>query len=584
MDSVKSRRSTIDAAWYVGESLIALSAPVFAGVLLALSFQSAGWSWLAWVGLLPIASALTRRDRLFETYVGAYLGGLAFNLITTDWVRTLEGGAGLAGSCAPDWIAQSQLLAIFWPLTVLLGRILVSATRLPMSITLPLVWLTHEFLVRYLSVAFDFTAWPMYFLGYSNANHSYLCQVADLTGVSAISAVIACVNGGLWDIYQALMARWLRAPTRLSVFRAACVPGVVVAAACAYGAWRLAETALEPGPSVWLMPEKSLKTPAERQECVAGILGSRDRPDLLLWSETAYDTRICELGEGATAATASELPAPIRSEISDISEFTARPSARTLEDVARQTGSSMVVGCTRVVLTPTALHRYNSAAFLDPALGCTGAYDKVFLVPGWEFTPHVAFAGRDARKYDHGRNYPLFTLRSAQRGKEFRLSASICYDIAFPQLYRRFMRAAPPGPDFFVVSSAEGSDRTGSMARHLLALARIRAIECRRAVVRNVICGYSGLIDSRGAPPSPELPWRLVERAAVGPVPIDHRRTLYVLLGDWLSIVAVISVFAAVAHRRVGSRLRSLRALLRPRNAVGQITGGRGDQQHDQHA
>src|SRR5271155_4507041 len=76
------------------DSGIAIVAPVLSGVLLGASFRADELSPLAWVGLLPIASALKRRSSVIETYFGAYLGGLAFSLMTADWIRTLEGGSG----------------------------------------------------------------------------------------------------------------------------------------------------------------------------------------------------------------------------------------------------------------------------------------------------------------------------------------------------------------------------------------------------------------------------------------------------------------------------------------------------------
>ena len=39
-----------------------------------------------------------------------YCGGLVFNLIVTDWIRTLDGSSGLSGRNSPDWLLQAQLL------------------------------------------------------------------------------------------------------------------------------------------------------------------------------------------------------------------------------------------------------------------------------------------------------------------------------------------------------------------------------------------------------------------------------------------------------------------------------------------
>jgi hypothetical protein len=57
------------------DSGIAILAPVLGWILLGARFRADELSPLAWVGLLPIASALKRRTRVIETYVGGYLGG-----------------------------------------------------------------------------------------------------------------------------------------------------------------------------------------------------------------------------------------------------------------------------------------------------------------------------------------------------------------------------------------------------------------------------------------------------------------------------------------------------------------------------
>ena len=97
----------------------------------------------------------------------------------------------------------------------------------------------------------------------------------------------------------------------------------------------------------------------------------------------------------------------------------------------------------------------------------------------------------------------------------------------------------------------EGFDVDRRIARETLTQARFRAIESRRAQVRVSEGGYTGMIDSSGE----------VLRLASGPsqdqsilsahVPVDHRRSMYVLWGDWLAAGACI-VLALGALARVG--------------------------------
>jgi apolipoprotein N-acyltransferase len=518
------------------KSIAAFLGPLASGVMLAASFRVDNLSCLAWIGLVPIASALSRRSQLLATYLGAGFGGLAFNLITVDWMRTLDGGQGLVGPSAPNWMRQAEALAIFWPVTIYLGRTFIQAVPfLPMSVSLPLIWLCHESLVRYVSILIDETGWPFYFLGYSTAPRLVLSQVVDISGVSTASMLVACINGGLWDVWN-VARRWRSFQRRkIALVRAFVVPSLVLMASYGYGAWQLAAERVQTGPSVMLMSQSSLDSAPERDACVANILKRRIKPDLTLWSEGAYH-RAVSVPRDATPDSGFDEGSRVE---------TTGPGLRALEQVARKVGASMVLGCARVSDT----HRFNSSIFIDSRKGFLGYYDKVHLVPGREFIPSTVFFSSGRGVYEPGTEFPVFTLRCLGSGREFPFAISICYDIAFPEMYRRYMRTARGAPDYFVVCSSEGSDASGQLARDLLTMARFRAIESRRALVRNVYCGYSGIIDSVGRLEMRDIDWQITKPTFIGTIPIDSRNTLFVALGDWLSIASACVVAGAFVVR-----------------------------------
>jgi apolipoprotein N-acyltransferase len=538
------------------KSTVAFLGPVASGALLAVSFR-AELSPLAFIGLLPIASAFSRRTQLLATYVGAYFGGLAFNLITADWMRTLEGGQGLAGPSAPNWMCQAQALALFWPTTIFLGRRFVQAMPfLTMSISLPLVWLCHEFLVRHASILIDETGWPFYFLGYSTEPYVALRQLADISGVSTVSMLVACINGGLWDI-GCVLRRW-RSYQRANValVRVALLPTVLLLASYGYGKWRLTECEMHTGPSVMLMPRGSLDTIANCAACVLTVQKNPTKPDLMLWSETALHSTIFVpkgwvavdvLKQGSRLGAASQHGMTGYSRLGD------------LEQVAKTAGAAIVLGCTRAENGSTGVREFNSSIFIDPRFGLRGFYDKVYLVPQQEFIPSTVFFSGVRNTYERGTEFPLFSLNSQQSDGNFIFSMSICYDIAFPQLYLKYMRKGPRLPDFFTVCSSERSDSTGRLARDLLTMGQFRAIECRRTIVRNVYCGYSGVIDSMGRLERHSIDWLIDKPTFIQNIPIDSRTTLFVRLGDWLSIGCAIAV-AGVELVSAGRRLIPRRA------------------------
>ncbi len=184
------------------------------------------------------------------------------------------------------------------------------------------------------------------------------------------------------------------------------------------------------------------------------------------------------------------------------------------------------------------------------------------LVPWTEFTPQAGLTRRRAMQFSHGTRYPIFELSRASSATPYRFASAICFDVAFSDLFRRYMADDEP-PDFFLISSSERSDHTGRMSRHVLAMAKVRAIECRRAIVRNVKRGHSGMIDSTGRLTSESLPLVLERPELLGPIPIDPRSTLFIRWGNWIPLALVGIVLTATvtrAMRAVGRFFATRRA------------------------
>ncbi len=536
----------------VRETLVSFLTPVVGGVLLACCFLPPPAHWLAWISLVPIAAAIAQKRRVVATYAGMYCAGFIFNLITTDWIRTLDGGTGLSGTSAPDWLLQSQLLALFWPMTLFLGRSLVSLWLIPMSLALPATWVIHELLLRSLWAIVDATGWHVYFLGYAVVEHRYMSQIADLGGVSALTFAAACASGAVWDSLGSVGRRDGNNRPRFIALTGVGMAVLLLIFCYAYGAWAVNNTQFTEGPNVWLMPEEILRDPPVEMPWQTG---ASEAPGVLLWSELAYH------GQSA------DFPRPTQATLAQGSEPVGRPTAshmdtggdvsqRALENLARQFGVPLVIGYTRTDPIRAAQIKYNSVAFVDPRQGFQGSYDKVGLVPWTEFTPLKGLTSRKCSQFSHGTTCPVFELLDSTAEKSYRFASAICYDVAFSRLFRRDMRAAEGPPEFFLVCSSERTDRTGRLSRHVLNMAKVRAIECRRALVRNVHFGYSGRIDSTGLLCDASLPQVIEAPTSLGSIPIDRRSSVYAFCGDWIPAVIIGMAAAAVGFklRRRGAK------------------------------
>lgn len=504
-------------------ALAHLCLPSLSALLLAGAFPPLEWSPLAWVALLPLCLVLVDEQSFLETYLSAYLGGLVFQMLSLDWLRTTYGGRGFSGENAMNWLMVSVLAGLLWPLLVAIGR-RVARRNWPMFLGLPVLWTSYEFARKELwGLLIDETGTPWGQIGYTQAENFYLIQIADLGGVYAVTFLIAAVNGAIWDLLRASLGqRQVRVPL------SALAGGALLLATALYGYWRVHQTQPLPGPTVTLMPSW---TPG-----IAKSLPSSDRSDILLWSELNTDQTIWDLSQ-VQGLDPQRLDAEARALLEGDNAERDFVVTKLFEEQARELDATLVVGCERMALTPSGARKFNSLACIDPRRGYLGCYDKMFLVPWTEFTPHTlarALYGHKSRGYTRGTSSPIFTFGLGDHATAF--AASICFDNCFSSFYRNAMRSQTR-PAFFLHAGSEGQDLSYSLARNMFNMARFRAVESRRAMVRNTVHGYSGVIDSNGRS-LVLLPEMLFTRPMpVGHIPIDNRTTFYVTCGDWLPLL-----------------------------------------------
>ncbi len=159
-----------------------------------------------------------------------------------------------------------------------------------------------------------------------------------------------------------------------------------------------------------------------------------------------------------------------------------------------------------------------------------GQYDKVKLVPLGEYIPFEPVLGRLI-----GRLSPVdLAMRPGRFDQQLQTPfglaiAGICYDSAFPELFRR---QAAAGGQFILTASNNDPYGRGLMAQHQ-AHDIMRAIETSRWAVRATNTGYSGVIDPHG-----RIQWRSGFRTTETHLHQIYPRsaqTLYMRWGNWLT-------------------------------------------------
>ncbi len=508
-------------------------AGLLSGVMLGLCFPPFDFWPLAWIALVPLGFVLSAPRMTRPAWAGVYLGGLAFHLLALDWLRTSYGTTGTSGPYFCGWLIAGQAGAGLLLLLLVAGRRFVRTTQLPMSWALPIVWVSFETVRQAVMSLVDGAGTPWFELAVTQVNFAPIAQVADLGGSAAIAFLVAAGNGILFDLLQ--RARHRRRWSCPSLFGVATAAGLGIVA-FTYGSWRLHQTPTEHGPTCLLLGSADLPPLLLKERLLPDAGGQL--PELFLWHEQAYHHKLVEVTRG-TEPTEVALPP-------DIARLTRQDAAaygqtvrRYLSQAARQWGAGILIGCDRLEADASEFRRYNSLAFADPTNGYQGCYDKRYLVPWSEFVPidltwlQVSNGiGSDGKGYEPGADVRIFTLTGkAKENRSYRIGTAICYDIAFAEHFRHLVQQGPI--DFVAQSGSENRDNSGSQSLTLLRMAQLRAIEIRRAVVRNVHRGHSAVIDGNG-----RLVWvadrqPLDQPVRVPAVPLDKRGSLYVWLGDW---------------------------------------------------
>jgi apolipoprotein N-acyltransferase len=529
-----------------------------------LCYFPVAWGWLAWVALVPLLALVRLRCRF--RYLCVYAGGLVFFLPALQWMRVADPRMYVT------WIALAVYCALYFPFAFFFIRLLDRGTRLPLTVTLPVVWTAVEWVRSTFITGF---AW--YFLGHTQHDYLPLIQISDLTGAYGVTFLVAAVNGLLFEMLWRwpTFRQWLVADADLSRPRwglALQTLGVLVllGGTLAYGWYRLGQDQFAAGPRVALVQanlDQRIRIDAMVEENASRVVldhyiylsdaAADQHTDLVVWPETSSPYPWDEEPDGTLLPWSQDLA----------KKLTERWQTHLLLGV---NGSTL-----EAEKRPL---RHNSAVLLDPKARVLGRYDKMHLVVFGEYVPlrdWLPFMDRLA-PYDFDYSvHPGEKFTGFHFGKDgaakWSFGVVICFEDTDPVLTRPYAsREFIPRPvDFLLNISNDGwFDGTSEHDEHL-AICRFRAVECRRAVGRSVNMGISAVIDSNGrvlapqalsvpkpavlkemqvwsaeaVPGAPGLPLREWEKFKKVPgvllavIPIDQRSSLYAQLGDWFPLV-----------------------------------------------
>jgi apolipoprotein N-acyltransferase len=493
------------------QNLKSLAAAALSGLLLVACFPKIHLRGLVCFACLPLLLALANEKRLKRAFLLGYVCGACFFAGSCYWFVTVM---EFYGRLAPPLAVLALVLFVIIDATFFGGFGLAmgwAARRSPgwALAASPFLWMAMELARTYLITGFS---WNL--LGYA-VQASGVRQIATVTGVYGLSFLVMATT--------ALMAWVLLSPRRARAGVA--LAGWLVLLLLAQ--WKLAPPPATVGKELAVLVQPNVPL---------------DEADLESWAPWKDPTQLQRLVQFSVSSLKQSLPdASIDNRQSTIDNppllvwaenpapffFTRDPIFRNaMQNLARQT-HAIVIANTIIPVDEKGESITNSAFTLDPDGREISRYDKIHLVPFGEYVPWWALPGMVHKITDEVGNFVPGSNYSVARTPAGGIGVFICYEAIVPQLARRLVAN---GAAVLVNISNDAWYGDSAAAYQHLEMARLRAIENRRYLLRATNDGLTTVIDSYGRVRE-ELP-RYQRLALPAHFDYETRQTFYAQHGD----------------------------------------------------
>jgi apolipoprotein N-acyltransferase len=491
------------------------------GAMTAIAFPNLGLMFFAWISLLPLLFLLVKAGPWQGFRLGLTAGAVFYGILLY-WIPDVPahyGGLSTALSLLVV-LLLILVLALFWALFgfgfAYLRRRLGEAA----FYVAPFLWVALEYGITHI-----LTGFPWGLLGLSQYQNIALIQTASITGVYGVSFLLVLFQ----SLFAGSITHVKRMPFALGM--------IALAAVHVFGF--LAAGKVVPGPGTFKAAVVQGNVPADldwNREGANGILARfEDHLDLTRRAREA----------GAGLIIWPELSVPMCFSCEDSLNDRIE---NTLTGFVWESGTTLLLGTIETAGPPDAPRYYNTALQLAPDRAAS-KYAKMHLVPFGEYIPYRRILGFVERMAPAVGGLTPGQGRTLHSFRDIPYASPICYEIAFPDEVRRFVKR---GARFLATISNDGWYGRSAALRQHFAQAVFRAAENRRFVLRAATTGISGIIDPYG---------RIVARSGIdertflaGDVTPESEMTFYARHGDVFSLaaltIAVLFLILALFKRR----------------------------------
>ena len=425
---------------------------ILSSILLIFSFHNFNFSYLVFIGFVPLFFALENQSPK-KTFLISLSTGFIFYLGDLHWLYHVT-------------IIGLIILCLYLALYFGIFGFLFSLTAIRYTLyATPLIWIFLEYIQAHLSII-GF-GWAL--LGYSQYKNLLLIQIADFSGVYGVSFLIMMINVA---IYRVLKKSFLEAA----------IAGLILIVVIGYGIIKEDKEVCRSDIKVSVIQgniSQKLKWDPKAQDMIIEKyialtkMASLDNPGLIIWPETSFPG-FFEIDEKITDKVLN---------------------------LAKDIKVPILVG----INTEKDGKYFNSAGLISIQGKMVDKYDKIHLVPFGEYVPfsdkfpalHNLVLG-ELGEFTPGKEFKIFDIqdnRQQTTGCRPKFGVLICFEDIFAEISRRFVK---DGANFLIVITNDAwYGKSGAAYQHA-ACSVFRAIENRVPVIRCANTGYSCFIDSRG--------------------------------------------------------------------------------------
>ena len=478
---------------------------LISGALLILAFPCFNYSYIAWIGIVPLY-LMTMDLRWKRAFLFGFIWGYGWSVASTFWLKSIE-------PFIP--FSLSLFLALFYALWAAIIPIIKRYLYVPSKIQLSGYESVNDyirgnsFIFKELLLAlflacwwciiewirtWIFTGFPWNLLAISQWQQLGIIQISSVTGIYGVSFLvifmnIAIANTGI-NIYKKV--KYNSNCSKFRIISLSLYVAILLILISFYFGITKAKNSLNNESKIELkaavvqgdIPQMrfydadeagyALDTYTQLSE---NILPSK--PDILIWPESA-------------------VPQPLRG--GDYLSLQYRNSIKYLIETYK---TPILLGTTDYeFVEENKLEFYNSAFLINREGKISERYNKMHLVPWGEYTPFenifpfkyfypwIKKTFGMGRSCTPGNKNTIFNLK-----KDVRASVLICYEDVFPNIAREHVLN---GANLLITITNDAWFPTKDQLEQHMAQAVFRAIETNRPMIRNGNCAGTCIIQPNG--------------------------------------------------------------------------------------